>query len=323
MLHTLSGNEAVVHAKSLTQEAQWVFNFEVAHTHNYFVVPAEGEGVLVHNGGNCGGGGGSGSSGGQCFVAGTQVIGGTTEFAIETVEPGDVVLASAVLDDTPRQWVEVAPPLIEPKRKTVAGRVVATVSAWGRKLMLPAMLAAAPTVDVPELSDRAVVQRFDQRTGNWHTSVAGDLEVGDELLFEGHLLQVTPDGLDHRGVVTPQELAQSDATFDAESEPELPNEEDWVLVLDGGLDAGHWRLADVSPGDRFAYAGRVYDLKRDAEGMAIRPTGDVLGRVVETFVRVAPEVIDAQIRYADGSLDEITGTPEHPFWASRGGSEGT
>ena len=46
----------------------------------------------------------------------------------------------------------------------------------------------------------------------------------------------------------------------------------------------------------------------------MRPTGDVLGRVVNTFVRMAPEVIDADIEYTDGSADTLTGTPNHPFW---------
>jgi len=35
---------------------------------------------------------------------------------------------------------------------------------------------------------------------------------------------------------------------------------------------------------------------------------------VNTFVRMAPEVVNADIEYADGSMDTLTGTPNHPFW---------
>ena len=55
----------------------------------------------------------------------------------------------------------------------------------------------------------------------------------------------------------------------------------------------------------------------DADGdglLELRWSGDVLGRVVETFVRMAPEVIDAEVSYADGTTDTLTGTPNHPFW---------
>jgi hypothetical protein len=36
--------------------------------------------------------------------------------------------------------------------------------------------------------------------------------------------------------------------------------------------------------------------------------------VVNTFVRIAPDVIDAEIEHADGTKDTLTGTPNHPFW---------
>ena len=39
-----------------------------------------------------------------------------------------------------------------------------------------------------------------------------------------------------------------------------------------------------------------------------------MGRVVETFGRMAPEVFDAEVSYADGTMDTLTGTPNHPFW---------
>ncbi len=50
--------------------------------------------------------------------------------------------------------------------------------------------------------------------------------------------------------------------------------------------------------------------------MEVRWSGNVLGKVVNTFVRVAPEVIDAEVAYDDGSTDTLTGTPNHPFWVA-------
>jgi Pretoxin HINT domain len=102
----------------------------------------------------------------------------------------------------------------------------------------------------------------------------------------------------------------------AEAAHRVPGGDEWVLVLGAAEDAGHWRLADVEPGERFAFQGRVFDTS-DADGdgrLEVRATGDVIGRVVNTFVRHAPEVIDAEITYADGTTDVLTGTPNHPFW---------
>ncbi|MBX2801353.1 MAG: hypothetical protein KTR31_26985 [Myxococcales bacterium] len=96
----------------------------------------------------------------------------------------------------------------------------------------------------------------------------------------------------------------------------MPGTDEWVLVLGEADDAGHWKLGAVEAGERFAFQGRVFETA-DADGdglIEVRPTGDVLGRVVHTFVCIAPEVIDAEIEYADGSSDTLTGTPNHPFW---------
>ena len=62
--------------------------------------------------------------------------------------------------------------------------------------------------------------------------------------------------------------------------------------------------------------GRTFDTADvDADGqLEVRATGGVLGKVVNTFVRIAPEVIDARIVHADGTHDVLTGPPNHPFW---------
>ena len=75
-------------------------------------------------------------------------------------------------------------------------------------------------------------------------------------------------------------------------------------------------LSMLSAGERFAHGGRVYE-SADVDGdglLEVRTSGEVLGRVVNTFERPAAEVIDAEVSYEDGSSDRLTGTPNHPFW---------
>jgi hypothetical protein len=165
----------------------------------------------------------------------------------------------------------------------------------------------------------AIVQVYDARTGGWEHGAVGDLQVGDEVLHDGHLLRVTADGVEDRGFAAVGQLAEADATWSVDGVARVPDADDWVLVLGEDDAAGHWRLRDlVVVGDgrteRFAFGGRVFALAAADGALAVRATGDVLGRVVDTFVRMAPEVIDAEIAFADGMVDVLTGTPNHPFW---------
>ena len=50
------------------------------------------------------------------------------------------------------------------------------------------------------------------------------------------------------------------------------------------------------------------------EVLAASADGEVVATVLNTFVRVAPAVVEAELRYADGTIDVITATPDHPFW---------
>jgi HNH/ENDO VII superfamily nuclease with conserved GHE residues/Pretoxin HINT domain len=180
--------------------------------------------------------------------------------------------------------------------------------AWAPRALCVLLAACGP-----ELGNDALT--YDARTGYWDEGPAA-LEVGDEYLVDGHLYRVTADGVEDRGVATVDDLAASDETWVAEAAHRVPGGDEWVLVLGAADDAGHWRLAEVEPGERFAFQGWVFNTA-DADGdgrLELRATGDVIGRVVNTFVRHAPEVIDAEITYADGSTDVLTGTPNHPFW---------
>ena len=166
-------------------------------------------------------------------------------------------------------------------------------------------------------SSDTVVEVYDARTGTWSDEEAGDVQVGEEFLHDGRLFQATHAGVVDRGAVDAKALADADA---AVTEVELitqPESASWVLVLaDEDTSVGHTRLADVQPGERFAYQGRVYEARGDERVEQVRETGEVLGRVVNTFVRTADAVIDVDIAYPDGSVDTLTGTPNHPFWGS-------
>ena len=52
------------------------------------------------------------------------------------------------------------------------------------------------------------------------------------------------------------------------------------------------------------------------DSLYVQWTGDVIASVTATFSRAAPAVVDAELAYADGRVDEVTGTPNHPFWVA-------
>jgi len=88
-----------------------------------------------------------------------------------------------------------------------------------------------------------------------------------------------------------------------------------VLVLGETPDRSRRaQLAKVEPGKRFAFQGRVYETLGEHHVERVLATGEVLGRVVNTFTRMAPEVIDVEIAFGDGTKDVLAGTPNHPFW---------
>jgi len=115
-------------------------------------------------------------------------------------------------------------------------------------------------------------------------------------------------------------LEHADATFDDRHTAILPTLDDWVLVLGAHSGAGHWPLADVFDGERIAFDGLVSEVIRTDDSLLIRPTGDVLAEVVQQFSRVAPEVLDVEIKHVDGAVDTLTATPNHPFWVEFAGS---
>jgi len=185
-------------------------------------------------------------------------------------------------------------------------------------MVLPTAMLTACDVGVPPAVDE-VVEVYDGRTGTWSMRTAseheaGDVGVGGELLHDGHLFRVGESGLVELGGVDAEALADADAVFTGVEEDTEWDGSTWVVVLgDGDTGDGHARLADVEPGVHVAFQGRVF-YAADADGQVeVMRLGDVLWKVVNIFVPVAPEVIDAEIGFVDGSTEVLTGTPNHPF----------
>ena len=226
-------------------------------------------------------------------------------------------MAAASTNVGEEPWVEVEDSRVEEGGAWAPRGVCHRVTAWSPNWAMPAMVALAACDVEPELpAADEVVQVYDARTGDWSEAAGTQLEVGDTWLDDGRLHRWTNDGVEDRGEAAVGDLAAADATWTEEAATRVPGTDEWVLVLGEADEAGHWKLGAVEAGERFAFQGGVFETA-DADGdgfIEVSPTGDVLGRVVNTFVRMAPEVIDADIEYVDGSTDTLTGTPNHPFW---------
>lgn len=240
-----------------------------------------------------------------CFTEGTLVSTPAGGRPIEVHRVGDLVLAAASTDGGEEAWVEVD---TAPLRKR---------GAWAPRAFVMACAALSGGCDVAEMpAGHEVVQVHDAWTGEWSQEVGTELQVGDTFVDGGRVLRVTEEGVEVRGRATVGDLADADAIWVAGAAHRLPSGEDWVLVLGNSDDAGHWLLSKVEPGERLAFQGRVFETAdADADGdLELRTTDLVLSRVVQTFVRQSDMVIDAEIQYEDGTVEVITGTPEHPFY---------
>jgi len=126
---------------------------------------------------------------------------------------------------------------------------------------------------------------------------------------------VGDSGLVDLGPADVAALVDADAAVTEVEEASEPDPASWVLVLgDSETEVGHVRFADVEPGDRFAFLGRVYEVFGDEHVESVMETGEVLARVSRPHVRKAPGAYDLDILHADGTVETITGTEEHPFW---------
>jgi hypothetical protein len=228
--------------------------------------------------------------------------------AIASIESGDRVLAASQAAEQEQ---------VEPQElAAVAGsaswrdRACERLKSTARLAALPVALLGACDVGAPPAADAAVLV-YDVRTGDWFEDEAGDVGPGGELLHDGHLYRVEHGEMVDLGSASLDQLAGADATVTAAEAARVPPVDAWVLVLaHPELEARHARLADVQSGERFALQGKVFDTSdADRDGaLEVRWSGDVVAVVAATFVRVAPEVIDAEVAYSDGSTDIVTGT---------------
>ena len=263
--------------------------------------------------------------GSQCFVEGTEVRGHHGTIPIQTMREGDLVLAGNVEAPILQKRDAQAPRssatawstpghIKSPATSTWLASACESVRRAARTLVLPtAMLAACDVAPPPAAHD--VVDVYDARSGTWSGDEAGNIQVGGELLHDGHLFLVTHDGIIDRGPVDAKALADADAAVTEVDVETQPTGASWVLVLaDGDTDVRHATLADLELGDHFAFQGRVYETLGATRVEHVRETGEVLGRVVNTYVRTTDGVFDVHIAYPDGQVDTLTGTPNHPFW---------
>ncbi len=159
---------------------------------------------------------------------------------------------------------------------------------------------------------------YDAARSTWTLTEPAAVEEGSELrIGDGLYRRVSGEDV-HVGDATSSELARADQGWAGQAE--VPSTWTWVRTVDGPV--RHARVLELSPGERFAWRGRVFETQGSAEGGigALRATGEVLHAVEGRQTRIAPLVLDAVILHGDGRETELTGTPEHPFWAPEEGA---
>ncbi|MFT4623760.1 MAG: YD repeat-containing protein [Myxococcota bacterium] len=235
------------------------------------------------------------AGGGACFIDGTTVATPMGVRAIEGVQEGDQVIAAAGEDLPPR-----CPPSAD-------AMPAMPRTAWERLGVTLACASAPGGGAIATLSPDASVDVYDARLGLWAPAVVSEQEPGAEVRADGQLYRVELGGPVWLGEASAEALMRADASLGDVACWRTPHPEDWVVIVGAG---GHAPLDAVAAGAQVALDGQVWAVTPHG----VEATGDVLGRVVDTFARVAPEVIDAEVSYGDGTTDVLTGTPNHPFW---------
>ncbi|HBP20376.1 MAG TPA: hypothetical protein DEA08_21615 [Planctomycetes bacterium] len=149
----------------------------------------------------------------------------------------------------------------------------------------------------------------------WKRVPLREVEDGQEFTRAGNLYYRNSAGVVAwvRGVQADQ-LNTTLAPHDRRTH-RSPEADDVVEILD--TDRSHDRFAllrDVPPDSHVMFMGAVYHAAEIDGYLAIKPTGDVLKRVVRTFKRPHTQIVDLSVQEAGGSPFTISGTPEHPFY---------
>jgi len=202
----------------------------------------------------------------------------TLDVPIERIRDGWRVTAAASTDgdDEAKVLLEYEP--VEESGAWAPRGECDRVTAWAPKWAMPAMVALAACGVEPELpAADETVQVYDARSGYWAETSGTELEVGDTWLDDGRLRRWTEDEVQDRGKAAFEDLAEADATWEAEAATRVPGTDEWVLVLGEADEAEHWKLGAVEAGERFAFQGRVFETA-DADGdglIEVRPTSDL------------------------------------------------
>ena len=186
-------------------------------------------------------------------------------------------------------------------------------------LLMTAFVAVPGCQPTADLASQAATEEgtwaYDARKNIWYEA-SFDAAAGDEVLHQGVLYRVGVDGsLVARGPADLASLEEASWFYEVAADDEdAPVEDDWVLAL-GGPDPGHVRLRDLTPGQGFAWHGRVYASRVSGQGeLQIRPTGEVLSRVATTFKRHSPQLLEVALALDDGRTTTLSVTDGHPFY---------
>ena len=186
-------------------------------------------------------------------------------------------------------------------------------------LLMTAFVAVPGCQPTADLASQAATEEgtwaYDARKNIWYEA-SFDAAAGDEVLHQGVLYRVGVDGsLVARGPAYLASLEEASWFYEVAADDEdAPVEDDWVLAL-GGPDPGHVRLRDLTPGQGFAWHGRVYASRVSGQGeLQIRPTGEVLSRVATTFKRHSPQLLEVALALDDGRTTTLSVTDGHPFY---------
>lgn len=164
---------------------------------------------------------------------------------------------------------------------------------------------------------------YNARKGTWEDGLLRDVPAQGEFIHADRLMRLRGSGgvIQWVNDIDVSRLGDADAAYDPEAEHQFPEGQDVVYIT--GEDGYHALLAQVPPGRKLVFQGRIYETKAGAkdDSLQIRFTGITVNRVTNTFKRRTDTLVDLSIRYTEnGNEDTISGTPEHPFFVPTIGS---
>jgi hypothetical protein len=195
-----------------------------------------------------------------------------------------------------------------------AGESVAQARAAGSNGNRPVASSASQT-PLPGPGD--AVHIYNPHKGTWENGLLRDVPAGVDFIHSNRLMRLRGAGGAIQWVrdIDISKLADADSAYDPEAEQRFPEDHDVVYIT--GKDGYHALLAQVPPGRKVAFQGRIYETRAGASPgeLQIRYSGLTINRVTNTFRRRTDTLVVLTIRHTEnGNEDTISGTPEHPFF---------